>query len=74
MRRDLPLRDPGLAKVIFTAFLQVSPVQTSPLCDQVLAFAGFDGFLHFRSSAIRGSASKIRARRRESDSSLQSPG
>src|SRR4051794_37451888 len=65
-------REAPLAKVIFTTFLYVSPVQTSPLCDQVGTPAGFDGFLHFRSSVISGSASMIRARRRESSSPLQS--
>src|SRR3954466_8040737 len=67
-------REAPLAKVIFTTFLYVSPVQTSPLCDQVGTPAGFDGFLHFRSSVISGSASRIRARSRQSSSPLQSPG
>src|SRR5881296_2860678 len=55
-----------LAKVIFTTFLYVSPVQISPLCDQT-------GVSHFHSSATSGSASLIRARSRESISPLQSP-
>src|SRR4051795_5843831 len=63
-----------LAKVIFTTFLYVSPVQTRPSCAQVGTPAGFDGFLHFRSSVIPGSASMIRARSRESRSPLQSAG
>src|SRR5690242_8207740 len=56
-----------LAKVIFTTFLYVSPVQISPLCDQT----GVP--LHFHSSVTSGSASLIRARSRESISPLQSP-
>src|SRR6266700_5990588 len=60
-------RDAPLAKVIFTTFLYVSPVQISPLCDQT----GVP--LHFHSSTTLGSASLIRARSRESISPLQSP-
>src|SRR5437870_5065913 len=45
--------------VSFTTFLYVSPVHTIPLCDQTGTPAGFDGFFHFRSSIICGSASKI---------------
>src|SRR5262245_58631324 len=55
------------AKVIFTIFLYVSPVQTSPLCDQT----GVP--LHFHSSVTSGSACLMRARSRESISPLQSP-
>src|SRR5216110_3120452 len=55
-----------LAKVIFTTFLYVSPVQISPLCDQT-------GVLHFHSSVTSGSAALIRARSRDSISPLQSP-
>src|SRR5438132_12785514 len=61
------LREAPLAKVIFTTFLYVSPVQISPLCDQT----GVP--LHFHSSATSRSASMIRARSRESISPLQSP-
>ena len=64
-----------MAKVIFTAFLYVSPVQTIPSCDQTGTPAiPFDGFLHFRSSIISGSACLIRVRIRESSSPRQSPG
>src|SRR5688572_4402331 len=59
-------RNAPFAKVIFTTFLYVSPVQISPLCDQT----GVP--LHFHSSATSGSASLIRARSRESISPLQS--
>src|SRR4051794_4707382 len=59
------------AKVSFTAFLYVSPVQTIPLCDQTGTPAGFDGFFHFRSSIIWGSASMISARMRARVSARQ---
>src|SRR5437660_12661877 len=53
------------ANVSFTTFVYVSPVQTIPLCDQTGTPAiAFDGFLHFRSSVISGSASRISARMR----------
>src|SRR4051794_33451795 len=61
------------AKVNFTLFLYVSPVQMIPLCDQTGTPAGFDGFFHFRSSVISGPASKISVRMRASVSSRQSP-
>src|SRR5438132_263503 len=66
-RPEGSFREAPLAKVIFTTFLYVSPVQISPLCDQT----GVP--LHFHSSATSGSASLIRARSRESISPLQSP-
>src|SRR4051794_18558899 len=51
------------ANVSFTTFAYVSPVQTIPLCDQTgIPAIAFDGFLHFRSSIISGSASRISAR------------
>src|SRR5438046_106299 len=53
------------ANVSFTTFAYVSPVQTIPLCDQTGTPAiAFDAFLHFRSSVISGSASRISARMR----------
>src|ERR671915_1532707 len=53
------------ANVSFTTFVYVSPVQTIPWCDQTGTPAiAFDGFLHFRSSIISGSASRISARMR----------
>src|SRR5687767_1484449 len=62
------------ANVSFTTFLYVSPVQTIPWCDQTGTPAiAFDGFLHFRSSIISGSASRISARMRARASSRQSP-
>src|SRR4051812_40240121 len=51
-----------LAKVIFTAFLYVSPVQIIPSCDQTGTPAGLEGFFHFISSIASGSASRIRVR------------
>src|SRR5438876_3684115 len=66
-RPEGSFREAPLAKVIFTTFLYVSPVQISPLCDQT----GVP--LHFHSSATSGSASLIRARSRASVSPLQSP-
>jgi hypothetical protein len=60
--------------VSFTTFAYVSPVQTIPLCDQTGTPAiAFDGFLHFRSSVISGSASRISARMRASVSSRHPP-
>src|SRR5688572_19438704 len=66
-RPEGSFREAPLAKVIFTTFLYVSPVQICPLCDQT----GVP--LHIHSSATSGSASLIRARSRESISPLQSP-
>src|SRR6185369_10741795 len=61
------------ANVSFTTFLYVSPVQTMPLCDQTGTPAiAFDGFFHFRSSIISGSASRISARMRAKVCSRQS--
>src|SRR5688572_31498605 len=63
-----------LAKVSFTAFLYVSPVQTMPSCDQTGTPAiAFDGFFHFRSSIMSGSASMMSARMRASVSSRHPP-
>src|SRR5437867_10061340 len=55
-----------LAKVIFTTFLYVSPVQIIPACDQT------GTPLHFHSSTTSGSACLMRARTRESVLPLQS--
>src|SRR6476646_6515694 len=61
------------ANVSFTAFLYISPVLTIPLCDQTGTPAiAFEGFFHFRSSIIPGTASRISARMRASASSRQS--
>src|SRR6266704_3476997 len=43
------------ANVSFTTFVYASPVQTIPWCDQT-------GLVHFHSSVISGSASRISAR------------
>src|SRR5215469_6245880 len=56
-----------LAKVIFTTFLYVSPVQIIP------SWYHTGTPLHFHSSTIFGSASLIRARRRASILPRQSP-
>src|SRR5262245_63200951 len=73
-RRDGSGRLAPRANVSFTTFLYVSPVQTIPLCDQTGTPAiAFDGFLHFRSSIISGSASRISARVRARVSARQSP-
>src|SRR6266540_2887396 len=62
------------ANVSFTTFVYASPVQTIPACDQTGTPAiPFDGFFHFRSSIISGSASRISARMRVRVSSRQSP-
>jgi hypothetical protein len=64
-RRDGSGRVAPWANVTFTTFVYVSPVQTIPLCDQTGTPAiAFDGFFHFRSSIISGSASRISARMR----------
>jgi hypothetical protein len=55
------------AKVIFTAFLYVSPVQIIPARDHT------GTPLHFHSSTTSGSAWVIKARSRESISPRQSP-
>src|SRR2546423_1208705 len=55
-----------LAKVIFTTFLYVSPVQMIPSWDQT-------GTLHFHSSTTWGSACLINVRSRESVLPRQSP-
>src|SRR5205807_6683404 len=55
-----------LAKVIFTTFLYISPVQIIPACDHT------GTPLHFHSSSASGSACLIRARSRASVSPRQS--
>src|ERR1051325_4037712 len=61
------------ANVSFTTFVYVSPVQTIPLCDQTgIPAIEFDGFRHFRSSIMSGSASRISDRMRARVSSRQS--
>src|SRR3954454_12676176 len=49
-------RDAPLAKVIFTTFLYVSPVQMIPSCDHA-GVPGLVAFAHFHSSTTSGSAS-----------------
>src|SRR5437773_7217789 len=62
-----------LAKVIFTTFLYVSPVQMIPACDHTGTPAiEFDGFLHFTSSTTSGSACLMSVRIRASVSARQS--
>src|SRR5207244_4120362 len=62
-----------LAKVIFTTFLYVSPVQMIPACDHTgTPDIEFDGFLHFISSTTSGSACLMRIRIRASVSPRQS--
>src|SRR5213080_1236246 len=62
-----------LAKVIFTTFLYVSPVQMMPACDHTGTPAiAFDGFLHFTSSTTSGSACLMSIRIRASVSPRQS--
>ena len=64
-----------LANVSFTTFAYVSPVQTIPPRDQTGTPAiPLDGFFHFRSSTISGTASKISARIRAKVSPRQSAG
>src|SRR3954469_25263055 len=66
-RPEGSFRDAPFAKVIFTAFLYVSPVQIIPSCDHT------GTPLHFHSSTTSGSASFTRARSRLSISPRQSP-
>src|SRR6266550_4004337 len=62
-----------LAKVIFTTFLYVSPVQMMPACSHTgTPRIEFDGFFHFTSSTTSGSACLMRARTRASVSPRQS--
>src|SRR5262245_51222441 len=60
------------AKVNFTTFLYVSPVQMIPSCDHTGTPAGLEGFLHFTSSTASGSASRMSIRIRPSISPRQS--
>src|SRR5436190_22243261 len=62
-----------LAKVIFTTFLYVSPVQSIPACDHTGTPPGYVGFTHFNSSTTSGSACLMRIRTRASVSPRQSP-
>src|SRR5271163_4583673 len=66
-RRDGSLSEAPWAKVIFTTFLYVSPVQMIPACDH----AGTP--LHFHSSTTSGSTCLMRVRTRASVSPRQSP-
>src|SRR5258706_12155409 len=73
-RREGSWRLAPRANVSFTTFLYISPVLTIPLCDQTGTPAiPFEGFFHFRSSIIPGTASRISARMRVRVSSRQSP-
>src|SRR5262245_42783312 len=66
-RRAGSFRAAPVAKVIFTTFLYVSPVQISPSCDHT------GTPLHFHSSTTSGSASFTRVRSRPSIVPRQSP-
>src|SRR5262249_12818622 len=66
-RPEGSFRAAPLAKVIFTTFLYVSPVQISPSCDHT------GTPLHFHSSTTSGSASLTRVRSRLSILPRQSP-
>src|SRR5215467_3011670 len=65
-RREGSCNEAPLAKVIFTTFLYVSPVQMIPACDHT------GTPLHFHSSTTLGSACLMRVRRRASVSPRQS--
>src|SRR4051794_23912992 len=74
-RPDGSASEAPLAKVIFTTFLYVSPVQMIPLCDHTGTPAiAFEGFLHFNSSTTSGSACLMSIRIRASLSARQSLG
>src|SRR5215467_9260719 len=66
-RLEGSFRAAPFAKVIFTTFLYVSPVQINPSCDHT------GTPLHFHSSTTSGSACLTRARTRLSISPRQSP-
>src|SRR4051812_37493904 len=66
-RPEGSFRAAPLAKVIFTTFLYVSPVQINPSCDHT------GTPLHFHCSTTSGSASLTRVRSRLSISPRQSP-
>src|SRR5213075_2945797 len=66
-RRAGSFKDAPLAKVSFTTFLYVSPVQMMPSCDQI----GVP--IHFHSSTTSGSASLMSFRIRRRVSPRQSP-
>src|SRR5262245_15845898 len=66
-RPEGSFRAAPLAKVIFTTFLYVSPVQIRPSCDHT------GTPLHFHSSTTSGSASLTKARSRPSILPRQSP-
>src|SRR5664279_1500847 len=65
-RPEGSFRAAPLAKVIFTTFLYVSPVQNIPACDHT------GTPLHFHSSTTSGSACLMRIRTRASVSPRQS--
>src|SRR5437763_10514130 len=72
-RPEGSLSEAPLAKVIFTTFLYVSPVQIIPACDHTgTPDIEFDGFFHFNSSTTSGSACLMRIRIRASVSPRQS--
>src|SRR6188508_2084524 len=66
-RRDGSFSAAPLAKVIFTIFLYVSPVQINPSCDHT------GTPLHFHSSTTSGSACLTKVRSRLSILPRQSP-
>src|SRR5687767_2044309 len=61
------------AKVSFTTFAYVSPVQTIPAWDHTGTPNGFVGLIHLHSSVISGSAERISARMRASVSPRHPP-
>src|SRR6266436_6372260 len=74
-RPEGSLSEAPLAKVIFTTFLYVSPVQMIPVWDHTgTPLIEFDGFRHFNSSTTSGSACLMRIRIRASVSPRQSLG
>src|SRR5207247_856424 len=72
-RPEGSLSEAPLAKVNWTTFLYVSPVQIIPACDHTGTPAiEFDGFFHFTSSTTSGSACLMSIRIRASISPRQS--
>ena len=62
-----------LGNVSLTALLSVSPTQIIPSCDQTGTPIGLEGFFHFTSSIMSGSAFVIKARSCDSVLPRQSP-
>ncbi len=61
-RPEGSLSEAPFAKVSFTLFLYISPVQSIPSCSHTGTPSGFEGLRHLTVSTTSGSACRIRAR------------